>query len=64
MEEFRLGSARDMLLALPNLFGSEEVLTAASRLVNNQRSEQALTNLQTVYDMLKVYGLEPFVLPI
>jgi ATP phosphoribosyltransferase regulatory subunit len=63
MEEFRLErGARDMLLALPNLFGGEEVLTAASRLVNNQRSEQALTNLQMVYDMLKVYGLESFVL--
>jgi len=63
MEEFRLErSARDMLLALPQLFGGEEVLTAASRLVNNQRSEQALTNLQMVYDMLKVYGLESFVL--
>jgi ATP phosphoribosyltransferase regulatory subunit len=63
MEEFRLErSARDMLLALPHLFGGEEVLTAASRLVNNQRSEQALTNLQMVYDMLKVYGLESFVL--
>jgi ATP phosphoribosyltransferase regulatory subunit len=63
MEEFQLErSARDMLLALPNLFGGEEVFTAASRLVNNRRSEQALTNLQTVYDMLKVYGLEAFVL--
>jgi len=63
MEEFQLGrSARNMLLALPNLFGGEEVLAAASHLVNNQRSEQALTNLQTVYDMLKIYGLEAFVL--
>ena len=63
MDEFRLErSARDMLLALPHLFGGEEVFTAAGRLVNNQRSEQALTNLQTVYDMLKVYGLESFVL--
>jgi ATP phosphoribosyltransferase regulatory subunit len=63
MEECRLErSARDMLLALPQLFGGEEVLTAASGLVNNRRSEQALTNLQTVYDMLKVYGLESFVL--
>ena len=63
MEECRLErSARDMLLALPHLFGSEEVLAASSRLVNNLRSEQALTNLQTVYDMLKVYGLESFVL--
>jgi ATP phosphoribosyltransferase regulatory subunit len=63
MEEFRLErNARDMLLALPHLFGGEEVLTAAGQLVNNQRSEQALTNLQLVYDMLKVYGLESFVL--
>jgi ATP phosphoribosyltransferase regulatory subunit len=63
MDEFRLQqSARDMLLALPNLFGGEEVLASASRLVKNQRSEQALINLQTVYDMLKVYGLESFVL--
>jgi ATP phosphoribosyltransferase regulatory subunit len=63
MDECRLErSARDMLLALPNLFGGEEVFTEASRLVNNPRSEQALTNLRTVYDMLKVYGLESFVL--
>jgi ATP phosphoribosyltransferase regulatory subunit len=63
MDDCRLDrSARDMLLALPNLFGGEEVFTEACRLVNNQRSEQALTNLQTVYDMLKVYGLESFVL--
>jgi ATP phosphoribosyltransferase regulatory subunit len=63
MDDFQLErSARDMLLALPNLFGGEEVFTAASQLVNNQRSEQALANLQTVYDMLKVYGLESFIL--
>jgi len=63
MDEFRLErSARDMLLALPHLFGGEEVLSAASRLVTNQRSAQALANLQMVYDMLKVYGLESFVL--
>jgi len=63
METHRLeASACDMLLALPNLFGGEEVFTAAGRVVNNARSEQALHNLQTVYDMLKVYGLESFVL--
>ena len=45
-----------------HLFGGEEVFSAASQLVNNPRSEQALTNLQSVYDMLKVYGLESFVL--
>jgi ATP phosphoribosyltransferase regulatory subunit len=63
MDECRLDPvARDMLLTLPNLFGGEEVFTEASRLVNNQRSEQALANLQMVYDMLKVYGLESFIL--
>jgi ATP phosphoribosyltransferase regulatory subunit len=63
MDECQLErGARDMLLTLPHLFGGAEVFSAASRLVNNQRSEQALTNLQTVYDMLKVYGLESFVL--
>jgi ATP phosphoribosyltransferase regulatory subunit len=63
MEEFQLGDgARDMLLALPNLFGGEEVITQAGRLVNNPRSEHALRNLQAVYEMLKVYGLESFIL--
>ena len=63
METHRLEtSACDMLLSLPNLFGGEEVLTAAGRVVNNTRSERALLNLQAVYDMLKVYGLESFIL--
>lgn len=63
MEAFQLEHrAREMLLALPNLFGGEEVITQASHLVNNPRSERALKNLQTVYEMLKVYGLESFVL--
>jgi ATP phosphoribosyltransferase regulatory subunit len=63
MAECRLERrARDMLLTLPNLFGGAEVFIEAIRLVNNPRSEQALTNLRTVYDMLKVYGLEAFVL--
>lgn len=54
--------ARDMLLALPNLFGGAAVIEQASRIINNHRSEQALENLRTVYDMLKVYGLESFTL--
>jgi ATP phosphoribosyltransferase regulatory subunit len=63
MEAFQLEHrAREMLLALPNLFGGEEVIAQASYLVNNPRSERALKNLQTVYEMLKVYGLESFVL--
>jgi ATP phosphoribosyltransferase regulatory subunit len=63
MEECRLpASARHMLLALPNLFGGKEVFTSAAALVNNQRSERALANLQSVYEMLQVYGLEAFIL--
>jgi ATP phosphoribosyltransferase regulatory subunit len=63
METYRLErSACDMLLSLPHLFGGEEVFTEAGQLVNNARSEQALGNLRSVYDMLKVYGLESFIL--
>jgi ATP phosphoribosyltransferase regulatory subunit len=63
MDTFGLPSdGRAMLLALPNLFGGEEVFEQAGRLVNNRRSEDALGNLRSVYDMLKVYGLESFIL--
>jgi len=63
METFRLpADGREMLLALPNLFGGEAVFEQAGRLVNNRRSEDALANLRTVYDMLKVYGLDSFIL--
>ncbi|MFQ5896914.1 MAG: ATP phosphoribosyltransferase regulatory subunit [Candidatus Methylomirabilia bacterium] len=47
----------ELLLALPGLFGREEVLERAGGLVKNPRSERALANLAEVYRLLCVYGL-------
>lgn len=47
----------ELLLALPRLFGHEEVLERAGRLVKNARSEAALANLSEVYRLLRIYGL-------
>ncbi len=47
----------ELLLALPGLFGREEVLERAGALVKNARSERALANLAEVHRLLRVYGL-------
>ncbi|MFQ5830579.1 MAG: ATP phosphoribosyltransferase regulatory subunit, partial [Candidatus Methylomirabilia bacterium] len=47
----------ELLLALPGLFGREEVLERAGALVKNPRSERALSNLAEVHRLLRVYGL-------
>ncbi len=47
----------ELLLALPGLFGREEVLERAGTLVKNARSERALANLAEVDRLLRVYGL-------
>jgi len=47
----------ELLLALPGLFGREEVLERAGALVKNARSERALGNLAEVHRLLRVYGL-------
>ena len=47
----------ELLLALPGLFGREEVLERAGGLVKNARSERALTNLGEVHRLLRAYGL-------
>ena len=50
-------SAAELLLALPGLFGREEVLERAGSLVKNPRSERAVANLAEVHRLLRVYGL-------
>ncbi len=47
----------ELLLALPGLFGREEVLERAGVLAKNACSERALANLAEVYRLLRVYGL-------
>jgi ATP phosphoribosyltransferase regulatory subunit len=48
----------ELLLALPDLFGREEVLERARSLVKNPRSEKALANLAEVHRLLRAYGLD------
>ncbi len=50
-------STAELLLALPDLFGREEVLERGARLVKNRRSERALANLAEVHRLLRAYGL-------
>ena len=50
-------STAELLVALPDLFGREEVLERGARLVKNPRSERALANLAEVHRLLRVYGL-------
>ncbi|MBI2877887.1 MAG: ATP phosphoribosyltransferase regulatory subunit [Candidatus Tectomicrobia bacterium] len=53
---------REILLRFPFLFGREEVLEEAERLVHNPASRAALANLSQIYQMLKVYRVEEFVI--
>jgi len=50
-------STAEMLMALPDLFGREEVLERGARLVKNPRSDRALANLAEVHRLLRAYGL-------
>ncbi len=50
-------STRELLLALPDLFGREEILERGAKLVKNPRSERALANLAEVHRLLRAYGL-------
>lgn len=51
----------ESFLKITELFGSYEVLEEASELVNNDRSKQAITRLQQLYELLKMYGDEKYV---
>lgn len=50
--------ARKEVLALPRLFGGPEVLQKAAAVVRNDRSRRALENLEKVFEILKVYGVD------
>ncbi len=51
----------EAFLKITELFGSYEVLEEAKELVNNERSRQAVTRLQKLYELLKLYGDEKYV---
>lgn len=49
------------ILALPTLFGGEEVFARAEKLTKNQIALSALNHLKKVYDLLKSFSLEKYV---
>lgn len=49
------------LLALPSLFGQEEVLERAKALTHNASANEAIARMKEVYEILKDYELEQFI---
>ncbi|WP_196594745.1 ATP phosphoribosyltransferase regulatory subunit [Pectinatus sottacetonis] len=52
---------KNILKMLPMLHGKEEVLAKAKIFSNNEQSKKAIANLKTVYELLKSYGVEKYV---
>lgn len=52
---------KELLVRLPDLFGDEETLTYAKERITHPQAIEALKRLETVYEILKIYGLEQFV---
>lgn len=49
------------LLGVNNLFGSYEILDRASEAADNPRSQKAVERLKQVYELLKAYGVDPYI---
>lgn len=52
---------QEALKQLPLLHGREDVLIKAENMVNNEKSKKALANLQEIFQLLKVYGVEQYI---
>lgn len=52
---------KQVLLRLPQLFGSSDILIEAKQLAGNSCSKQAIERLESLYEVLKIYGLEQYV---
>lgn len=52
---------KEVFLALPNLFGTQDKLALAKSLTTNERALEAINRLQGIYDILTMYGLEKYV---
>ncbi len=51
----------DALKAMPQLFGSVEVLDRARALTDNKDALKALDRLEKIYEVLKIYGCERYI---
>ncbi len=52
---------KQKILNLSELFGSTEKLEEAKKLATNQRSQKAIERLEQIYEILKVYQLDPYI---
>ena len=52
---------RTKLLKVADMFGSRVSLAEAKELVNNARSQAAIERLETLYEILKLYGVEEYI---
>ena len=54
-------SVRKAILEVPNLYGSaDKVFPKAKKLIHNTEMENAIKNLESVYDVVKDYGYEKY----
>ena len=53
---------RDKLLKIADLFGKEEILDKAEAIADNKESKRSVQNIRDVYRILKLYGLEKYIL--
>ena len=53
---------KELILKMPTLRGREEVLEEAEKMINNRLSLSALKEIKKVYNLLRDYGLEEYVL--
>lgn len=50
-----------VLLKLPQLFGSVEILDKALSLTSNEKAQAAIMRLKSLYDILRIYGHEKYI---
>ena len=53
---------KEFILKMPTLRGKEKVLEEAEKMINNKLSLSALKEIKEVYNLLKNYGLEEYIL--
>ncbi len=55
------GKNRELILAIPELFGGEDILTRAASLTDNTAALAAIDRLQQIAKLLRLYGVERYV---
>lgn len=53
---------KEFILRMPTLRGKEEVVQEAEKIINNRLSASALEEIKEIYNLLRDYGLEEYIL--